>query len=219
MFGAEKFRVDSPNHDQLVEIAKKSTGFVLIHAHVGCWQVGMSTLNRMNKDVSIVMAPDRHMDVMLQQTGMKLIDPRSGLESALQMTETLLAGNILVMMGDRTIGSDKGVVPVRFLGGEVLFPVAPFRMASATGVPVLVMTAPRTGKRAYSMRLAKVIEVPPGLGRVAKNYAPYSQQFADCLEVFVRENPWQFYNFFDLWPEEKIPMTKEPNPNQIPRVQ
>jgi predicted LPLAT superfamily acyltransferase len=205
MFGAEKFQVASPNHDQLVEIAKKSTGFVLIHAHVGCWQVGMSTLDRMNKDATIVMAPDAHTDVMLKQTGMKLIDPRAGLQSAMQMTETLLAGNILVMMGDRTIGSDKGVVPVRFLGGDVLFPIAPFRMASATGVPVLVMTAPRTGKRAYAMQLAKVIEVPPGLGRIAKNYAPYSQQFADCLEEFVEENPWQFYNFFNMWAEDRNP--------------
>jgi predicted LPLAT superfamily acyltransferase len=202
MFGPGKFTVASPNHDQLVEIAKKPCGFVLIHAHVGCWQVGMSTLNRMNKDVTIVAAPDRHTDTMLKPTGMKIIDPRSGLESALRMTETLLAGNILVMMGDRSIGGDKGLVPVRFLGGQVLFPIAPFRMASATGVPVLVMTAPRTGKRAYEMRLAKVIEVPPGLGRQAKNYAPYSQQFADCMEQFVRENPWQFYNFFNMWTED-----------------
>ncbi len=210
MFGPDKFIVDSPNHDQLVEMAKKPAGFVLIHAHVGCWQVGMSTLNRMNKDVTIVMAPDRHVDEMLKQTGMKMIDPRTGLESALQMTETLLAGNILVMMGDRTIGSDKGVVPVRFLGGEVFFPIAPFRMASATGVPVLVMTAPRTGKRRYCMQLAKVIEVPPGLGRQAKNYAPYSQQFADCMEAFVREYPWQFYNFFNLWAGEEKPETRNP---------
>jgi predicted LPLAT superfamily acyltransferase len=201
MFGPEKFKVGSPDHDQLTELAKRPGGFVLIHAHVGCWQVGMSTLSEFHRDLTIVLAPDRHTEVMLKKTGMKMIDPRTGLQSALQMTETLLAGNILVMMGDRTIGSDKGAVPVNFLGGKVMFPIAPFRMASATGVPVLVMTAPRTGKRAYEMRLAKVIDVPPGLGRSAQNYAPYSQQFAECVEQFVQENPWQFYNFFNLWVE------------------
>jgi len=135
---------------------------------------------------------------------MSIIDPRTGLESALQMTQTLLAGNILVMMGDRTIGSEKTVVPVRFLGGEVLFPITPYRVAAATGVPVVVMTAPRIGKRAYELRLAKVIEVPPNLGRAASSYAPYAQQFADCMEEFVREHPWQFHNFFDLWNDRRV---------------
>jgi predicted LPLAT superfamily acyltransferase len=199
LFGSEKFTVASPDRERLTELAQKTGGFVLIHAHMGCWQIGMSTLKQFKRDVSVVMAPDRHIQAMLQHFALKVIDPRSGLQSAMEMTETLLGGNILVMMGDRTLGSDKGTVPVNLLGGTVHFPIAPFRMASATGMPVLVMTAPRTGKRQYEMRLAKVIQVPPGLGRTASGYQPYSQQFADCVEAFVRENPWQFYNFFDLW--------------------
>ena len=115
------------------------------------------------------------------------------------MTETLLAGNLLAMMGDRSMGSDKSTATVNFLGSPAQFPITPFRMASATGVPVLVLTAPRVGKRAYEMRLAKVIEVPPGLGRSAESYQPYCQQFADCLTQFVEAFPWQYYNFFDVW--------------------
>jgi predicted LPLAT superfamily acyltransferase len=126
------------------------------------------------------------------------------------MAETLLAGNILVMMGDRTIGSEKTVVPVRFLGGQVLFPITPYRVAAVTGVPVLVMTAPRTGTRSYELRLAKVIEVPANLGRSASSYTPYAQQFADCIEEFVREHPWQFHNFFNLWTDESEKLS---NPN------
>ncbi len=215
MFGAEKFTVGSPDHDRLSELARRPEGFVLIHAHVGCWQLGMSTLKQFKKEFTVVMAPDRHTEAMLQHAAMGIINPRTGLQSALQMTQVLLSGQILVMMGDRTIGSDAGTVPVRFLGGEVLFPVAPFRMASATGVPVVVMTAPRTGKRTYELRLAKVIHVPPGLGRVAKNYATYSQQFADCIEQFVAEHPWQFYNFFNLWTEEVTTSCKAEHPSGV----
>lgn len=199
MFGAERFTVSSPDHERLKEIASKPGGFVLIQAHVGCWQVGMSTLDEFHKELAIVIAPDRHTEIMLQETGLSLIDPRTGLDSAVRMTDTLLAGNILVMMGDRTFGGDKGMVAVDFLGGRVMLPITPFRMASATGVPVVVMTVPRTGRRAYAIRLAAVIQVPPALGRAAAAYAPYCQQFADCIEQFVRDNPWQFYNFFDMW--------------------
>jgi predicted LPLAT superfamily acyltransferase len=199
MFGPGRFTVASPDHEALQQLAGSARGFVLVHAHVGCWQIGMATLREFGKDLSIVMAPDQHTQQMMEQNDLQVIDPRTGLESAMRMTDTLLSGNILVMMGDRTIGSDAGVVGVDFLGAKAMLPVSPFRMASATGVPVVVMTAPRVGRRAYEMRLAKVINVPPGLGRVAANYEPYCRQFAECVEAFVRDYPWQFYNFFDVW--------------------
>jgi len=198
MFGPDKLCVSCPDHNLLMELAGRPGGFVLIHAHVGCWQVGMSTLRTFQKHVAVVMIPDRHTETMLDDS-MTIIDPRTGLDSAMQMSQTILAGDILAMMGDRTIGSEKSVVPARFLGGEVHFPVTPYRVAAATGAPVVVMTAPRTGRRSYELRVAKVIEVPRGLGRAASNYAPCAQQFADCIEQFVTEHPWQFHNFFNLW--------------------
>ena len=199
MFGPGKINVDFPDRHRLADLTSKPTGFVLVHAHVGCWQVAMSTLGHFQKHVSVVMIPDLHTMSMFDPKAVSIIDPRNGLESALQMTDALLNGNILVLMGDRTIGSEKSVVPVHFLGGDVMFPITPYRMASALGVPVAVMTAPRTGKRAYELQLATLIEVPPGLGRNAINYTPYAQQFADCIEQFTQQNPWQFYNFFNLW--------------------
>jgi predicted LPLAT superfamily acyltransferase len=204
MFGAGRFTVGSPDRDRLTKFANESAGFVLLHAHVGCWQIGMATLRQFSKGMSVVMTPDQHTQLMLEQNKLQLIDPRTGLESSMRMTETLLAGNILVMMGDRSTGSDKSLVSVEFLGARAMLPVAPFRMASATGVPVVVMTAPRVGKRAYEMRMAKVIEVPRGLGRAAASYEPYCRQFAECIEAFVREYPWQFYNFFDMWEGAEI---------------
>jgi len=70
-------------------------------------------------------------------------------------------------------------------------------------VPVLVLTAPKTAPGTYELRLSKVIQVPPKLGRDAKAYAPYVQQFADVIEAFVRDYPWQFNNFYDLWGTKK----------------
>jgi predicted LPLAT superfamily acyltransferase len=128
-----------------------------------------------------------------------IIDPRSGLDGVMLMTDALLRGEIVTMMGDRIFGSDHNVVPVQFLGSTALFPITPYRLASATGVPVLVMTAPRTSKTSYELRVARIIDVPPDLGRNAADYAPYAQQFADCIEEFAREFPWQVYNFYDLW--------------------
>ena len=129
-----------------------------------------------------------------------VIDPRTGLAGVMQMTEALLRGEIVAMMGDRTFGDEQNTVTAQFLGGPVAFPVTPYRLASATGCPVVVLTAPKVDSSSYQLRLTKVIEVPPGVGHCfAQAYARYAQQFADCLEEFVREFPWQFYNFYDLW--------------------
>lgn len=183
-----------PQHDQLIERCALEKGFVLLHAHVGCFQIGASTLTQFPKRVSIVMIPEPGSNAPAS-----VIDPRSGLEGVLLMTNALLRGEIVAMMGDRIFGSDRNVVLVQFLGSPALFPITPYRLASAAGVPVLVMTAPRINRTSYELRLAKVIEVPPNLGRNAADYAPYAQQFADCIEHFAGEFPWQVYNFYDLW--------------------
>ena len=183
-----------PQHDQLIERCGREKGFVLVHAHVGCFQIGAATLTQFPKRVSIVMIPEPE-----SKAPATVIDPRSGIEGVVLMTNALLRGEIVTMMGDRIFGSDHNVVPVQFLGSPALFPITPYRLASATGVPVLVMTAPRISRTSYELRLAKVIEVPPNLGRNAADYAPYAQQFADSIEQFTREFPWQVYNFYDVW--------------------
>jgi predicted LPLAT superfamily acyltransferase len=198
VLGKKALTADSPNHERLLEICKSDRGFILLHAHAGCWQVGMSTLGEMPKRVSIVMIPEPRTVALFDPRVASVIDPRTGMQSVMQMTDALLRGEIVTLMGDRTFGDETNVVRAKFLGGEISLPMTPYRLASATGAPVLVMLAPKTGWRKYEMRLATVIDVPPGK-RKPEEFAPYAQQYADTLEGFVRDFPWQFYNFYDLW--------------------
>jgi len=89
------------------------------------------------------MIPEPGMKVFSGPNPPSVIDPRSGLEGVMLMTQSLLRGEIVAMMGDRIFGSDHNTVAVQFLGGTVQFPITAYRLASATGVPVLVMTAPK----------------------------------------------------------------------------
>jgi predicted LPLAT superfamily acyltransferase len=199
VLGPEALTVDSPDRLRLRELAAGDKGFILLHCHVGCWQVGMSTLGNLGKRVSVVLIPEPRTLAMFAGRDASVIDPRTGLAGVMQMTDALLRGEIVAMMGDRTFGDEHNCVPIRFLGGTVQLPITPYRLASASGVPVVLVTVPKITRRGYELRLNQVIEVPPGLGRVAENYAPYAQKFADGLEEFVRKYPWQFYNFYDLW--------------------
>ncbi len=199
MFGKAAITGLSPNHDRLVELSSGLGGFTVLHGHVGCWQIGMSMLQGFHKRVSVVMIPEPRTTAILGETDISVIDPRTGMQSVMEMTEALLAGNVLALTGDRTIGDDANTAAVRFLGGEVRFPITPFKLAGATGTPILVLTAPKVRHGVYEARLGKVIHVPPGLGRNPQAYAPYVQEFVDVLEQFVADYPWQFHNFYDLW--------------------
>lgn len=199
ILGPKSLTALSPDHERLRALAAGEKGFVLLHAHAGCWQVGMSTLGEFQKPISIVMIPEPKTVALFDKRVAEVIDPREGLPSVMLMTQALLRGHVVTMMGDRTFGDEQNTVRARFLGGEIALPITPYRLASSTGVPIVVMMAPKTGKRTYEMRLVKVVDVPPGLGRAADKYEPYAQAYADCLEGFCRDFPWQFYNFYDLW--------------------
>ena len=199
ILGKKSLAAFSPNHDRLMQLCDDQRGFVMLHAHVGCWQVGLSALGHLRKRVSLVMIPDPRGQELLDRYSVSVIDPRRGFEGVVEMTQALFRGEVVGMMGDRTFGDDQNTVKVRFLGSDIVVPVAPYRLASATGVPVVVLMAPKTGYRSYELRLVKEIVVPPGLGRNPQRYTKYAQEFADALEAFVHEYPWQFFNFFDLW--------------------
>ena len=53
--------------------------------------------------------------------------------------------------------------------------------------------------------------VPKG-AVTSESCRPCAQQFADALEEFVREHPWQFFNFYDLWDVEAEAAAEEKTP-------
>jgi predicted LPLAT superfamily acyltransferase len=212
VLGPASTSATAPEHDRLIQLCSQPNGFVLIHAHVGCFQLGLTALTQFPKHVSIVMIPETHAPMLLKPQAAAMIDARSGIAGVVEMTNALLRGEIVTMMGDRVFGNDQNTVPAKFLGDNVMLPVTPYRLASATECPVLVMAAPKTSPRSYELRVLKIIEVPPNLGRKPADYAPYAQQFADAIEQFTNDYPWQFYNFYDLWnsPPPSVPSPGTP---------
>ncbi len=118
------------------------------------------------------------------------------------MLEVLKRGEVLSMMGDRFQGSDRNVTTVKFLGGNIRLPFAAYKLASVTGAPIGVLVSAKTGPDAYRIFLAGVIRVPPGLGREKEAFSLYAARFAQILEDYVQEYPYQFFNFYDLWEAE-----------------
>lgn len=205
ILGPRQFAVSLDKREDLLELIGEGRGLILLTAHVGCWQVAMATLGVLRTPVSLVVHReegdvDRH---FFEHRGggapYRMIDPDGDLGGVLEMLEVLKRGEVLCIMGDRSMGGGRNTVSAGFLGGGVQFPFTPYKLASATGAPVAVIFPYKSGPRSYALQVSEVIRVPENLGRGPDAYRPYAERFARALEGFTGERPYQYFNFFDVW--------------------
>lgn len=205
ILGGRFLDISVQGKEQLLGLVGEGRGLILMTAHVGCWQVAMSALQFLRTRVNLLMQReqgdiDRHFfEHGGSDSPFHIIDPRGYLGGTLEMLGVLKNGEVLSVMGDRMLGSDRSAVSVSFLGGEIAVPYSAYKIASATGAPVAVLLSHKSGFSSYRMDVAGVIRVPPGLGRKPEAYRSHAQVFAAMLEDYTWKNPYQFFNFYDMW--------------------
>lgn len=205
IMGPDAFNVTLHGREQLLALLGEERGLIMMGAHVGCWQVAMSALDFMQRPVNMLMRRedgdvDRH---YYEHTGVecpyRIIDPTEYLGGTLQMIGTLKQGEVVCVMGDRMLGSDRSSVTVEFMGGDVALPYSAYKIAAATGAPLVVFFTRKDGPASYSLHLKEVMRVPQLKGREAHTFAPYARRFSGALEQYCEQEPFQFFNFFDMW--------------------
>lgn len=204
ILGPERIRVDFPERNRLLELLKEGKGLILISAHVGGWQVVMFRLNFLQVPINLLLHReegdiDLHYFQHQGASPFRIIDPTGFMGGTIEMIDVLKKGEVLCVMGDRMLGSLSAGVSTSFLGGEVRFPFSAYKVATVTGTPVAVLFSYRTGPGSYRMVLAREIRVPAKKGRGSAALQPHVAQFAGALEDYVRQHPYQFFNFYDMW--------------------
>jgi predicted LPLAT superfamily acyltransferase len=189
----------------LAGLMAEGRGLIMVTAHVGCWQLAMSSLSALNTPVNLLIHReegdvDRHFFEHGQSAApYRIIDPAGYLGGTLEMLQVLKNGELLCIMGDRVMGGEGSNVAVDFLGAPVNIPISPYKLASATGTPVAVIFPYRSEAGGYALQVATTIRVPGNLGRAAPAYLPYAREFVTALTQFASSYPYQFFNFFDMW--------------------
>jgi predicted LPLAT superfamily acyltransferase len=99
-----------------------------------------------------------------------------------------------------------------FFGRPAPFPLGPFVLARAAGVPVVPAFCLLDRDYRYSVRIATPIIVRRG------EEADAARAWVGALEAVVRERPTQWFNFFDVWRVlgEPAPRAAEPHPDAAP---
>ena len=121
--------------------------------------------------------------------------PSSGAYSAttsLELVAALRRGEVVAVQPDRALGTC-GDVPILFFGKPAPFPLGPFLLAAAVGVPMAPAFCLLGADHRYTVTVADPFDVPRGAEVEA------ARAWVALLEGVVREHPTQWFNFFDIW--------------------
>jgi lauroyl/myristoyl acyltransferase len=186
------------------DLHAKNKGLIIITAHAGAWQSAMSSFDFMEGD-KYVLYKKTHEDIdkhahehgALKQT-VKFIDPSFYGGGAVEIMNALEKNAVLCVMGDREFGSPKNRVAVPFLGRDISVPGSIYRIAGAAGAPVAIIFFPFKGMGKLDSVIADTFYVEDRGANIA-NYKEYALRFGKALENFVKQHPYQYFNFYDVW--------------------
>ena len=199
-----KLEGDLEGKEELLEMVSKGKGLVLLIAHVGNWQTAMSHIRGLEVPINSLMhyeeeaVAKHYFDLRNDSMPFRIIKSDGFMGGMIESTAALQRGEVVTIMGDRYAGGPFSKLD--FLGGTVRLPAAAYSLAAATGAPVAILLAAKTGRRTYNVRVWDSF-YPEGGDRIGRRREidQSAHRFARAMTEYVSKYPYQWYNFFDFW--------------------
>jgi len=202
--GKARLEGDLLGAERLRELVAGGKGLVLLTAHVGNWQTALSHIRGLEVPINSLMhyeeeaVAKHYFDLRSGEAPFKIIKSDGFMGGMIESTAALQRGEVVTIMGDRYEGGP--YAEVEFLGGKARLPTAAYSLAAATGAPVAILLAAKTGRRTYTINVWD--DFYPAMGERnerRRDLSLWAERFAGSLEGYLAEHPYQWYNFFDLW--------------------
>jgi lauroyl/myristoyl acyltransferase len=171
-------------------------GVISLTAHVGNWELaGRLLARRAARTTHVVVAEEegRELERWVRRNGDGVhFVTRSRPTVSLTLVAALRRGEVVALQGDRALGT-RGDALVPFFGDLAPFPLGPFLLAAAVGVPVVPAFCVLDTDYRYRVIVMDPLHVWTGGERDAL------AAWVRSLEALVRERPTHWFNFFDIW--------------------
>jgi predicted LPLAT superfamily acyltransferase len=185
----------------------RGKGVLLVGAHAGSFDALRAlSLKRTDATFKVVLDAEHSpalssiLKALNPQMSAGIINPRQDPTSVvLAIGQALQEGALVTMLGDRARPGN-ATVPATFLGSAAHFPAAPWQIAAALHVPVVLVIGLFRGGNRYDLHFAGLFdEIRIDRRQRDEQLRAVVQRFADRLEEHVRKAPYNWFNFYDFW--------------------
>ena len=172
---------------------RQGGGAIVLTAHAGSFEVGLAALSDLEPKVHVVFKRDAF--DRFEKSRRRLREMLGVIESPvddgpgiwMSLREALREDHVVAVQGDRTPPGQKGMpMPVR--GGTLMLPTGPFKLALASGSPVIPILSTRTAAGKVALFIKPEIRVAPGPEGIATAVATYARE----LEAFLAQHADQW---------------------------
>ena len=193
--------------EQLHRAMDLGRGVLLIGAHVGSFDA-LRAASTLRPDVTLRVVLDAAhspaLSAILKQLNPQIaagiIDPRrDGTSVALEIGAALNEGSLVTMLADRG-RQGNATASVDFLGQPAEFPTAPWQIAAALHVPIILCVGLYRGGNRYDLHFELLTE-QLHIDRQQRQHQlrELAQDFANRLAALLRAAPYNWFNFYDFW--------------------
>lgn len=175
-------RIDSiEGRERYLAMRQAGRGAIIVTAHMGSFEVGMASLLEQEKRIHVVFKRDtgrfeRIRQGLRQRLGVVEQAVDEGWGVWVKLRDALKADEVVAIQGDRVMPGQKGS-RVPFLGGHMLLPTGPVKLAMASGAPIVPVFSVRTAGGKIKLFIEEPIEVgqdvDEAMGQLAAVIARY----------------------------------------------
>lgn len=199
----EIYTFNNPRREHLVN--EIQSGSILLLNHFGGWATAGNYFQAEENKIHIVMneamlnSAKELEDIIdkKNKANVNVIDLSKGpINAYIQIANALMENESVALMGDRAIDK-KNEISIDFLGKKANFNKNPFIIAHKTKKPIIVIFVILQEPLKYKL-VFKKIELEYDLKEdIAVEKAMLS--YIDYLTTILKENPLQWFNFYNFW--------------------
>ncbi|MDC8013327.1 acyltransferase [Tahibacter soli] len=210
--GMNGFDVRVHGLDLLLQCWRQGRGMFLLGSHVGSFEV-LRVLSRERPEVKVRVVLDKSQTPAITEL-LHALDPTiadtvidastGGTHIVLSMKEAAEEGALVAFLGDRARRGELTRKAPLF-GEPAPLPIAPYLIASALNVPVMLCFGLYRGGNRYDLyfeNFAERIEIPR-TERSAR-LDEWLARYAARMEHYARMDPYNWFNFYDFWESDRV---------------
>jgi lauroyl/myristoyl acyltransferase len=173
-------RIESAEGESTYHAVRSAgNGAILLTAHMGSFEVGLAALAAHEKRIHVVFKRDQvgSFEKLRTQLRRQLNVAEAPIDDGyavwFRLRNALMNNEVVAIQGDRIMPGQKGV-SVPLLGGHVQLPTGPFKLALASGSPVIPIFSIRSKKGGIRIFLEQAIIVSTeidGIDRAVREFA------------------------------------------------